>query len=163
MRLKRVPLRASYLVRSRSAYAGREIDVVRRGGVGSADETSAEIHGVGTSPYGRVVRAVGQIPARRTGVAVERHDGARRYGILEHFVPFVLRKRLVRRRRQGRIGCVSCRNAREGGEKRQSGKHGFAVGEVLGHGFGGYSRIHSATKWVLSQLWTVVAHMASFT
>lgn len=158
-----VRLRASHFVRPRSADTGSEIDVVRRGRIRTPDETSAEVHGIGSSSDGRIVRAVGQIPSGRTGVAVERHDGARRHGILEQFVPFVLRERFVCRCAQGRIGGISGGRASERGEKCQSGENGFSVGEDAGHGFRGYSLIHSATKCVLSPLWMVVAHTASFT
>ena len=134
MAFKIIRLNASDFSGSRPARSRGEIYVVRRRGVGTSHEPSAEIHRVRASSDCWVVRAVGRIPSGRARRSVKRHDSPRRHRILQHLIPFRDGQLFVRGGRKGQIGRISGGKPDERTEEGDCRKERFSEGRESGFG-----------------------------
>ena len=118
VRLDVVALRTADFQRAGPAGTRGEIGVVSASAVASSGEFSPKVHRVGSAAHRRIGVSVGQIPARRTGSSIERHDRARRNAGRSRAHPGVqvveIRGHLVPERRadRGAAGYASKRSER---------------------------------------------------
>ena len=141
-----VALRTADFQRSGPAGTRSEIGIVSGSAVASPEEFSPKVHRVGSSAHRRIGVSVSQIPTRRTGSSVKRHDRARRNAGRNRAYPGVqiveIRGHLVPERRTDRsaAGYASKRSERRARDSRESddGKEARSVQNPVEEVFGSF-------------------------